>query len=119
MPERMHIQSHPWKGDLVRVDIRGALVAETVPLLDEEFRRLFSQGYDSFVLVLPQLTRVSLVGGAALVGHLRVTQERSGSVTLVQPSPEIERVLGLLGVLPLLHVARDPAELIGAGSPRG
>ena len=118
MSQRLTIQSHHWKHDLLRIDIRGALVSETVPILDGEFETRFREGHESFVLMLNQLTEISLAGGAALVGQLRVAQERAGSVTLVQPSPEVEQVFGILGVLPLLHIVRDTAELIGAGKAR-
>lgn len=118
MAQKMHITSHPWKGDLVRVDIRGTLTAETVPLLDKEFANRFAEGRFSFVVHLAQLTGLSFAGGTALIGQLRLAHDRGGSVTLVQPSTEVEKVLGSLGVLPLLHIVRDTAELIGAGTPR-
>ncbi len=113
-----HIQSQPWKGDLIRVDIRGSLCAESIPDLDREFERHFADGHSSFVIYLDQLTRLTLAGGAALVGQLRLAQERGGSVTLVQPAPEIEEIFGVLGVLPLLHIVRDTTELLGAGSTK-
>jgi anti-anti-sigma factor len=116
--QKMHITSHPWKGELIRVDIRGSLTAETVPLLDKEFAKRFSEGHFSFVVHLSQLTGLSFAGGTALLGQLRLAHERGGSVTLVQPSPEVEKVLGSLGVLPLLHIVRDTSELIGAGTTR-
>jgi anti-anti-sigma factor len=118
MAQRIHITSLPWKGDLMRIDIRGALTAEDVPALDKEFAKRFSEGHDSFVVHLAQLTDMSLVGGAALIGQLRLAHERGGSVTVVQPSPEVERVLGSLGVLQLLHIVRDTAELIGVSAVR-
>jgi len=118
MAQKLHITSHPWKGDLIRVDIRGSLTAETVPLLDQELAKRFSEGRFSFVVHLAHLTELSFAGGTALVGQLRLAHDRGGSVTLVQPSHEVERVLGSLGVLPLLHIVRDTSELIGAGAPR-
>lgn len=118
MSKSTHITSHPWKGDLIRVDIRGALTAETLKLLDLEFSKRFAEGHDSFVVHLAQLTHLSMAGGAALIGQLRLAHERGGNVTLVQPSPEAERVLGCMGVLPLLHIVRDTAELIGVGTTR-
>lgn len=118
MVQKLHVQSFPWKGNLVRVDVRGSLTADSVAQLDDEFSKHFDEGHDSFVIHLGQLTALSLVGGAALIGKLRIAQERGGSITLVQPSPEVEKVLGTLGVLHLLHIAHDTAELIGAGSMR-
>ena len=118
MAHKLHVQSFPWKGKLVRVDVRGALTTDTAAQLDREFAKRFEEGRDSFVLHLGQLTELSLAGGAALIGQLRLAQERGGSITLVRPSPEVEKVLATLGVLHLLHIAHDTSELIGAGSPR-
>ena len=118
MGQNCHVQSQAWKGDLIRVDIRGELNAASISKIDSEFERRLRSGHDSFVIHLAHLTRMSLAGAAALVGHLRVIQERGGSVTLVQPAPVVERTLGLLGVLPLLHIVKDTSELIGAGTKK-
>ena len=113
-----HVQSQTWKGNLVRFDIRGILDSAAIPQMDREFTRRLEAGHDGFVVHLAQLTGMTLAGGAALTGHLRVIQERGGSVTLVQPSPIVEEVLTTLGVFHLLHVVQDTAELIGAGSTK-
>ena len=116
MAQHCHVQSQHWKGDLIRVDIRGELTVASIHKVDHEFERRLAAGHDSFVIHLTQLQHLSLAGGSALVGHLRIIQERGGSVTLVQPSPAVEQVFETLGVLPLLHIVKDTAELIGAGA---
>ena len=116
--QHCHVQSQAWKGDLIRVDIRGELNADSINKIDREFELRLRSGHDSFVIHLAHLTQMSLAGGAALVGHLRIIQERGGSVTLVQPAPVVERTLGTLGVLPLLHIVQHTSELIGAGTKK-
>lgn len=118
MAQYCHVQSQAWKGDLIRVDIRGELNADSISKVDSEFERRLRAGHDSFVIHLAHLTALSFAGAAALVGHLRIIQERGGSVTLVQPAPVVERSLGVLGVLPLLHIVKDTSELIGAGTKK-
>ena len=118
MARHCHVQSQTWKGSLIRLDIRGILDAVAIPQMDQEFARRLDSGHDGFVVHLAQLTGMTLAGGAALTGHLRVIQELGGSVTLVQPSPVVESVLTTLGVFHLLHVVKDTSELIGVGSTK-
>lgn len=112
MAENLVVQAGSWLQDVVRVELRGELTAETCPVLESEFRRWIGEGITRFVIRLSDLAALSNVGVGALVSMIRTCQERGGTVTLERPSLEARKSLELTGVYPLLHVVHSTRDAI-------
>ncbi len=112
MPENLVVQAGTWLSDVVRMELRGRLTAQTFPTLEAEFKRWLDEGINSFVIQLSDLVFLSNVGVGILVGMVRTCQERGGTVTLERPSLQARKSLELTGVYPLLHVVHSTRDAI-------
>ena len=119
MSDRLIVQSRTWLPNVVRMELRGYLDAESYPRLEEEFQLWFDKGISSFVLQLNDLVSLSNVGVGILVALIRTCQVAGGSVTVERPSPEARKTLERTEIYPMLHVVhstRDAIREVAAGS---
>ena len=112
MAENLTVQAGTWLPNVVRMELRGHLTAQTYPSLESEFRRWFDEGIASFVIQLSDLASLSNVGVGVLVGIVRTCQEKGGNVTLERPSPQARKALELTSVYPMLHVVHSTRDAI-------
>ena len=118
MPRECHIRSQHWKGERIRVDLRGSLASGAIDALEAEFGRRLAAGHTEFVIHMAHLEDLSVVGVVSLLICLRRIEERGGAVSLVEPTAPVRRILDELGVLNGLHVVENASELIGVSSRR-
>jgi len=66
--------------------------------LEQVFRQLMNQGIYKFIVDCSQVDYLSSSAVDALISNLKTTQENNGNIVLVNPNPNIKRVLNLLGL---------------------
>ena len=108
----LFLRSELWDQDMIRIDLRGVLTAQTAGVLEKEFGRWFQKHAKTFVLGMQDITELSVAGAAVLTAPARRAQEEGGRVILVKPGPPVSRTLELLGILPLYPIVGSLQEIL-------
>ncbi len=107
---RVQAQAQARNKEVVRLDVRGSLCAETMETLENEMERWLEDGFNAFLIYMEHLEEMSLAGAASFLGLLRRAQEEGGRVSLLRPSAAARQALELHGALSILHVVTSPEE---------
>ena len=67
----LRLHSQMWDKGMVRIDLRGALTAQTIESLEEEFERWFSMEAHSFVVLMQEIRQLSNAGAGMFVALVR------------------------------------------------
>ena len=91
------------QGESAVVGLIGELVLETAPLLETEIFGLFDDGVRTVVLDLEQLDFIDSMGEQCLLSATRWARRSGGDLRFVRARGQVEHVLTLTGVKPLLE----------------
>lgn len=109
-----HVEVHPER-ERVRVEPVGELDLATAPALEEQLSELRDSGFDSVVLDLRRLTCLDSTGIALILKEDRYARENSHAFVLIKGPAEVQRVLGVCGVVgELTFVGSEAPRPIGA-----
>jgi anti-anti-sigma regulatory factor len=97
-----------WPGIAV-LRLRGAITPRAVPVLQDIFSRLETNGIERLAVILRNADRICSSGLALLVGYCtrKGLEQDTPSIVLVDPSHQIEFTLKELGVISLFPVFKD------------
>ena len=102
-----------WPGMAV-LRLRGAISPRAVPVLQEIFKNLESNGKERLALVLRDAERICSSGLALLVSYCtrKGLEQDDASIALIDPSHQIAFTLKELGVISLFPVLQEENEAI-------
>jgi anti-anti-sigma factor len=106
--ELLHV---PSESSLTRLALQGSLDVPGTSQIEIPFiAATVSQGRDSIV-DLSQVTFISSLGVALLLGTMKGLRRKGAKLILLAPSPNVFKVLAVSGLLGILTIAGDEAEL--------
>ena len=97
---------------ILRLKLSGYLDTHNYAKLETLFEQKLQQGFNRFVVELSQLEYISSAGAGVFIGAATTAQESQGDIVLVRPSPEVQEIFELLGVLQIFRVVKDEREAI-------
>lgn len=90
-------------GETCVLRLTGELAMDTAPLLETEVYGLFDDGVQAIVLDLEGLDFIDSMGEQCLLSATRWARRSGGDLRLVRAKGQVEQVLTLTGVKPLLE----------------
>ena len=101
----------PDKG-MVIMHLAGFLDACTYGRLEAAFAEAFAKGHYRLVVDLASVEYITSAGAGIFIGVLYEAHEHNGSIVLVNPTPNVQAALDLLGLTQVLQIGNDcPAAL--------
>jgi anti-sigma B factor antagonist len=97
-----------------RVALKGELDIATAPRLEEEVRRLETEGHKLIVIDLRGLEFMDSSGLRALLAADTRARERSARLVIVRGDDRIQRVLRITRLDERLEIVDDDTQLAGA-----
>jgi len=95
------------------VHLDGRLDTESASVLDQELEKLASAPLDVLVFDLKDLEYISSAGLRSIFGARQAVAARSGRIVLVNPRPQIQKVLDIVKAADLATVFASVEELDG------
>jgi anti-sigma B factor antagonist len=89
-------------GDVCVLRLAGELVLNTAPTLEAEVYGLFHAGVTTVILDLEDLDFIDSMGEQCLLSASRWSRRSGGDLRIVRARGQVEQVLTLTGVKPLL-----------------
>lgn len=106
----LDIEIHaPEKGNQ-RVSVAGRLDTHTYERLDQALAPLFARQPHSLVLDLSRLEYISSAGIRSIFKARKALAPHGGKVLLVDPQPQIQKVLDMVKAVPLNEIFSSAAE---------
>ena len=93
------------------VALVGRLDTETAPSLDAELERILATQVKAIVFDLSGLNYISSAGLGALFRAQKAMKARSGEALIVNPSPQVQKVLDIVKAIEGRAIFRNVAEL--------
>ena len=106
----LDITFHPPGTGSQRVSVRGRLDTHTYEDLDEALAPLLNRQMHSLVLDLSGLDYISSAGIRSIFKARKALAPHSGKVLLVNPQPQIQKVLDMVKAVPLNEIFSSTAE---------
>lgn len=106
----LDIELHPPGKGSQRVALRGRLDTHTYEDLDEALAPLLTRHLHSLVLDLSGLDYISSAGIRSLFKARKTLSPHGGKVLLVDPPPQIQKVLDMVKAVPLNEIFPSTAE---------
>lgn len=106
----LDIELHPPGKGSQRVAIRGRLDTHTYEDLDEALAPVLTRHLHSLVLDLSGLEYISSAGIRSLFKARKALAPHGGKVLLVNPQPQIQKVLDMVKAVPLNEIFSSTAE---------
>jgi anti-anti-sigma factor len=106
----LDIQIHPPGKGTQRVSIRGRLDTHTYEDLDEALAPLLTRQLHSLVLDVSGLDYISSAGIRCIFKARKTLAPHGGKVLLVNPQPQIQKVLDMVKAVPLNEIFSSTAE---------
>jgi anti-sigma B factor antagonist len=91
------------------LELAGELVLNTAPTLEVEVYGLVDAGVGTIILDLEDVEFIDSMGEQCLLSAVRWSRRSGGELRLVGANGQVEHVLTLTGVKPLLPFAAAPA----------
>ena len=104
------IEFHPPGRGSQRADLRGRLDTHTYEDLDEALAPLLTRQLHSLVLDLSGLDYISSAGIRSIFKARKALSPHGGKVLLVNPQPQIQKVLDMVKAVPLNEIFSSTAE---------
>jgi anti-anti-sigma factor len=89
-------------GDSCVLRLAGELVLNTAPTLEAEVYGVFDAGVKTVILDLEELAFIDSMGEQCLLSASRWSRRSGGDIRIVRATGQVEQVLTLTGVKPLL-----------------
>lgn len=93
------------------VSLEGRLNNETVAVLDEELKKIANSAASVVVFDLADLEYITSIGLRSIFGIQKVMVARSGKALLVNPRPQVQKVLEIVNAVDLAAVFKSTEEL--------
>ena len=93
------------------VYLEGKLNNETVGVLNEELAKIAGSSVSVVVFDLADLEYISSVGLRSIFGTRKLMAARGGKAILVNPRPQVQKVLDIVNAVDLTAVFTSTAEL--------
>ena len=106
----LDIQILPAAGGSQRVVLGGRLDTHTYEDLDEKLAPLLTRHLQSLVLDLAALEYISSAGIRSIFKARKALSPHGGKVLLVNPQPQIQKVLDMVKAVPLNEIFSSTAE---------
>ena len=106
----LDIAVHPPGRGSQRVSLQGRLDTHTYEDLDEALAPLLTRQLHSLVLDLSGLDYISSAGLRSLLKARKALAPHGGKVLLVDPPPQIRKVLDIVSAVPLNEIYASTAE---------
>jgi anti-anti-sigma factor len=106
----LDIQLHPPGKGSQRASVSGRLDTHTYEDLDEALAPLLTRRLHSLVLDLSGLEYISSAGIRSLFKARKALAPHGGKVLLVNPQPQIQKVLDMVKAVPLNEIFSSTAE---------
>lgn len=103
------------KGTAVVARIQGEMDLRTADDLRAALDQEIDRGCPHLVLNLKRVSFIDSSGLGVILGRYRRLRSLGGKLTLVGPSPHLKPVLDLSGILGIMDVADDEAEVVRGG----
>ena len=104
------IEFHPPGKGSQRAELRGRLDTHTYEDLDEALAPLLTRRLHSLVLDLSGLDYISSAGIRSIFKARKTLAPHGGKVLLVNPQPQIQKVLDMVKAVPLNEIFSSTAE---------
>jgi anti-anti-sigma factor len=106
----LEIELHPPGKGSQRASLRGRLDTHTYEDLDEALAPLMTRHLHSLVLDLSGLEYISSAGIRSVFKARKALAPHGGKVLLVNPQPQIQKVLDMVKAVPLNEIFSSTAE---------
>ncbi|MBW3589345.1 MAG: STAS domain-containing protein [Actinobacteria bacterium] len=91
------------------ISVSGEIDIATAPLLEESIEQVLDKGVDQLDLDMQNVPFMDSQGIGLAARTLRSLEGNGGKLRIVNPSPQVEKVLSISGLDKLLEVVRNPA----------
>ena len=104
------VRVEPKDDQSAQVTVSGAMDAHTFEPFFKAVSQLIEAGTLRIVLDLRAMTYITSVGINYLVNLRLLRKKAGGEVVLVKPQPQVQNVLQLIGLMPVLPIAETVEE---------
>lgn len=113
MPSTVELEAERL-GDAVVLHVRGELDEETAATFRQRLDALIERERVRYLILdLRHLSFIDSSGLGALLGRLRLLQQRGGRMAVVRPAPHVRAVLELSGLGRLLPIYASARQALG------
>ena len=99
--------------EVVVIEARGTIDAETYEQMEDTAEEVFSEGYYKVICNLEGVEYISSAGAGVFLGMVDQVEENQGNIILLRPSREVQDVfdpLGLLEIIPYVDTIEEALE---------
>lgn len=90
---------------IVSVTAEGFLDARTSSKLEDEFKRLFSEGVNRYVVCLEGVQYIASAGASVFIWANGECRSRGGGLIFLKPSPSVREIFDLTGLSQIFSYA--------------
>ncbi|PIU68990.1 MAG: anti-sigma B factor antagonist [Armatimonadetes bacterium CG07_land_8_20_14_0_80_40_9] len=94
------------------INLEGEIDVYTSPKLKEKILELIDGGEVSFVVNLERVTYIDSTGLGVLIGALKRTREKRGSLYLIYSNPRLKRIFEITGLDKNFSIYNNEKELL-------
>jgi anti-anti-sigma factor len=105
-----NVRVEPKDAQSAQVTVSGAMDAHTFEPFFKAVSKLIEAGTLRIVLDLREMSYITSVGINYLVNLRLLRKKAGGEVVLVKPQPQVQNVLQMIGLLPVLPIAETVEE---------
>jgi anti-anti-sigma factor len=105
------IRTQPIAPGIVGLALDGIIDGTTCRVLDEEIGRLLAGPFKTVVLDMQNVEQVTSAGIGTLVKAKVSAKQKGGDLAMNNLQPQVQRVLEIMALVPVLNVFESCAEL--------
>jgi anti-sigma B factor antagonist len=100
----MEISAEQLDGSITRIKLAGRLDIEGTSAVETRLAGYMAVNKGAFILDLADVSFLASIGIRAILLNAKAVQRRGGSLVLLDPAPEVAKVLSLAGIDTLIPV---------------
>jgi anti-sigma B factor antagonist len=113
----MQIELEPRDQGAALVNVQGRLDAAAAPTFKQKITDAISQGNVRLALHIAHLSFMDSTGLGALLSALKAARKANGDISIIAPSPQVQKLLKLTAMDRVFRIFTSPEEALQ--KPRG
>ncbi len=98
--------------EIVVINLEGDMDVFTSPKLKETIIKSLKEGSIYLLVNLEKVSYIDSTGLGVLVGSLMRIREHKGKISLISPSPRVQKILDIVDLVTILKVYKNEEEAI-------
>ena len=92
------------------IELKGSLDTQTHQQLEEELSELLNEQTKAIILDMKELEYISSIGIKVILSAKNSLKKMNATFTMVNPQPQIKKVLDAMKILPVIDIFDDMPE---------